>query len=184
MSFLFGGGSQATASKQQNELAAAMTDVTKYGLSQAKSTIPKAMSALQLPLDFWTKILSGDRQSIMSTLTPEVSSVSEQYQAGRKAASEFSPRSGGRAAGLSESRFKEAGDIQNLISGMRTTSADEVTQLGQILGNLGLGELGASTSAAGTGGKIATARREQSMEQAAGFGEAAGSMASILLGLI
>lgn len=184
MSFMFGGGNEKTNKTAQTNAINQATAVSTFGLDEAKSTIPKATAALDVPLNFWQKILGGDLSSITKSLQPEIGTVSDQYQAGRKAASEFSGRSGGRAASLEESRFKEAKDTSDLIATARPQAAESVTNIGQILAQLGLGETGVSTSAAGTAGNIATAGRDQAAAQNAQFSQAAGTMASILLGLI
>lgn len=174
-----GGGSNSQKTFEQTQ-----NDISQYGLTEAKKTIPLATDTLKLPLDFWKKILSGDRQTMMETLAPEIGSVSAQYQGARRAASEFSPRSGGRAAGLQESRFKESGDILGMMEKARPQAADAVTNIGQLMSQLGLGEMGTSVNASNSGGQIATQAREQDIANQQATGAGIGTLLSAVFGLL
>jgi hypothetical protein len=114
--------------------------------------------------------------SIMSLLQPQISSLSSQYGQIAKSNEEFAPRGGGRTAALQEQPFNEANQISTLVSGERNFAATEAAQLG-------LGELGASTSAAATGLQ-GTALQTQQADQAQQQQQQAGQSIGALLGLL
>lgn len=184
MSFLWGGGAQKTDRKNQFASESTLGNIAGDMSARGKSDLGTGEKMLQAPANFWQTLLSGDRTAMTSTLAPEISTVSSQYQAARKAASEFSPRGGGRTSDLSESRFKEGGDIQKLFEQGRVTAADKVTDISKIYSALGLSETGTAAGAAGTQGQVATAARGQSMQQAQQQGQAAGQLFSLLVGMV
>ena len=102
------------------------------------------------------------------------------YQTGRDTAESFAPRGGGRGATLEALPFQEAGDIEKLVAGARTTGAAGVSYVAQLLGELGLGELGAGTTAANSAfSNIQTAKDSQNAQNAQ-TGQAIGSMVALL----
>lgn len=120
----------------------------------------------------------------MSTLSPEVSSLSSMYDTGRKTAEEFAPRGGGRAAALEGLPFQKAGQIESLIGGARERGAAGVTGIAQLLGELGLGELGVGGQIAGsTFNQAEDAKRNQQQQQGA-LGAGIGSLIGLLAGAI
>jgi len=93
---------------------------------------------INLGADFWKKILTGDRSAAMSALSPEIGTISSQYQGARKAAAEFSGRSGGRAADLQTSPTDEAGKIENLMNTIGPEAAQQTTDICKFLASLGI----------------------------------------------
>lgn len=178
MSSLFGGGGGQT--KQQRELTGVETDIAKYGLSQAKSTIPAATSGLESSLNFFQTLLSGDRNAIAALESPDIINTQQQYESARKTADEFSPRGGGATAASEESRFSEASDIAKLFTSARSKGAEGVATISSMLANLGLGELGASSSAANAGFQNIETSKENQQQQQAGLGAGIGSLIALL----
>lgn len=176
---LFGGSGQTSAQKNLTNIQAS---TAQLGENLASTTLPSATSALQQPLNFFQALLSGNQQTIMSALSPEISSLSAQYNTGRQTAEEFAPRGGGRAAELEGLPFQEAGQIQNLVQGAQTEGAQGVTSIASILGELGLGELGASTSAASAADTEIQTSVENQQQQQAATGSAIGSLIGLLVG--
>ena len=83
---------------------------------------------------------------------------------------------------LEELPFRKAGEINKLVQGAREKGAAGMTTIGQLFGQLGLGELG-------TGGQIAGATVEQGQkalenqqQQAAAMGSAIGGLIALLVG--
>jgi len=180
VSGLFGGGGQTGAEKK---LTGAETQAVQFGLGQAEGTLPQATTALQGPLKFFQALLSGDRSTIMSALSPEISSLTSQYATASKTQQEFAPRGGGRAASLEEKPYAEAGTIEQLIQGAQETGAEGVSSIASMLGQLGLGELGVSSStAANTVSQLQTSQQNQQQQQAAA-GSAIGGLVALLAGL-
>ena len=89
-------------------------------------------------LGILSKLLGGDRQSVMEGAQPDVARVSDQYDAARKSIMQNSPRGGGRAMALNESRIKEAGDITTLLNQQRTEARKEAGSIGSQLISQGI----------------------------------------------
>jgi hypothetical protein len=117
----------------------------------APGLLSQGAGALTQAQNFWSALLSGDTTQMMQAMQPEVGSILSQYDASRRMTSEFGPRGSGTAGAIAQSRFKEAGDISNLLASGKQAAAGNLGNLGSMLSNLGLGAAGASTSAAGTG---------------------------------
>jgi hypothetical protein len=177
---LFSSGGQTS---EQKELTKTETQAAKFGLSSAESALPTATKAISQPLDFFKALLSGDRNTVMQTLQPEISSLTSAYNTGRKTAETFSPRGGGRGASLEELPFKKAADISNLVAGARTTGATGTADIGAMLAQLGLGELGAGGGiASSTVNQLETSKQNQQQQQAAA-GQSVGALIALLAGL-
>jgi hypothetical protein len=176
---LFGGGGQTS---EQKKLTTVQTQAAQTGLAAGQKTLPQGTDALQGPLNFFQALLSGDRNTIMSALNPEVSSLTAQYDTGRQTAESFAPRGGGRAAALESLPFQEAGTIENLVQGARATGASGVEQIGSFLAQLGLGELGTGSNIAGSAFNNIQTAKENQQQQQAGAGSAVGSLIGLLVG--
>jgi hypothetical protein len=164
----------------QKKLTGVETQAATYGLTQAQQTIPQATSALQAPLNFFQSLLSGNRNEIMSALSPSISTLSSEYDTGRKTAQEFAPRGGGRAAALEEEPFQEASQIESLVQGAQTEGAQGVASIASELADIGLGEMGvSSTTASNAFNQIQTAK-EDVQSEGASAGSAVGSLIALL----
>lgn len=175
------GGASAKNAKAQDALASELAATAAWGRTAAQTDLPAAKSLLQLPISYYQKLLSGDDSTLMEAVGPDVSTVSSQYQAARRAASEFAPRSGGRAQSLEETRYKEMADIQNLIRRARTGAPDALTQLAQILSNIGLSEMSGSNAALGGAGNLVSTARSQNMAKEEELGKGFADLISALL---
>lgn len=179
MCMITGCNGQTSAQKNLTNIEASTASL---GESQAATTLPAASSALQGPLSFFQALLSGNPQAIMSALSPQISSLTAQYNTGRQTAEEFAPRGGGRAAELEGLPFQEAGQIQNLVQGAQTEGAQGVEEVASLMTELGLGELGASTSAATSANSAIQTSLENEQQQASNTGSAIGSLIALLVG--
>jgi hypothetical protein len=181
---LFGGSGGQTS--EQKALTGAQTDISKFGLGEAKKNLPAATNALTAkggPLNFFQALLSGDRNAILAALNPEVDSLTSQYDTGRKTAEEFAPRGGGRGAALEELPFRKAGDINKLVSGARLTGASGVESIASLLGNIGTSELSGGIGASNAAFSNIQTAKENQQQQAASAGAAVGGLIALLVGL-
>jgi len=169
---------------QQKALTTAETNAATFGLNQAESTLPQATSILQQPLQFFQSLLSGNRQDIMSAIQPAVSSLTSQYETAKRTNNEFAPRGGGATAANAEAPYKEAGDISSLVFQGQQAGAAGVTQIGSLLADLGLGEMGtAGNIALGASSNLLSAQElktQQQQQLQTGVGSAIGSLVSLL----
>lgn len=85
-------------------------------------------------------ILSGNRNQILATESPEISSLLADYDRTRKAASQLQPRGGGRSALLNELPYKQVGDVNQLIQQARPRAAQQLAGVGAEQASIGLSE--------------------------------------------
>jgi hypothetical protein len=111
--------------------------------------LSRAQQAFGPAQDYWSRILRGDRSSVMGALAPEIESLTGQTQAVRQMQGELQPRGGPGAAYLSQLPYDVAGKIGGMISQARSGAAAGLAQLGGAQGQLGLGALGQQQGAAG-----------------------------------
>ena len=172
---------------QEKNLQQAEANAATFGLNQAESTLPKATSLLGQPLQFFQALLTGDRQTIMNTIAPAVSTITSQYETAKRANQEFAPRGGGATAANAEAPYKEAGDISQLVEGAQQEGAAGVTDIASLLGNLGLGELGTGTQAALGGASLAEQQRQfdtqTQQQQQQAWGSAIGGLVALIAGI-
>jgi hypothetical protein len=99
------------------------------------------------PLDFWNKILNGDRNAAMSVAGPSTDQLAEQTAAANRTQAEFSPRGGRRALMLGDKPLETMTSLNRGLLELRPRAAEETKSLGQILAQLGLGESGVAVNA-------------------------------------
>jgi hypothetical protein len=173
-------GSSGGQTKQEKALTTTETNIANYGLSQAQSTLPTATSGLESSLSFFQTLLSGNRNAIAAEVAPDVENIETQYDTAQKANAEFAPRGGGATAAQEESRFQEAASIAPLFTQARETGATGAASVSDMIAQLGLGELGVSSStAANTVGQLQTSQQMQQQQQAAA-GSAIGGLIALL----
>src|SRR6266478_3258935 len=119
---LFGGG-QPKQSAEEKALAKSQKEAVDVGVGGAKEDIPAARKALQDPLKFFQALLTGDRNTVMDVLGPEIKTLTAQYETAARSTEEFAPRGGGRTAVLEELPSKKAGDIATMVGGARREGA-------------------------------------------------------------
>jgi hypothetical protein len=98
-------------------------------------------------IDYWSRILSGNRGAAMSALAPEITKMGDQNTAEMRAASELMPRTGGRASLLQMQPFQNMRGVQSLFQSLRPQAATTMGNLGNNLMSNSLNALNAGTSA-------------------------------------
>lgn len=176
------------------------TDIVSKALGTFGSggnVFTQGVNALGSPLSYYEGLL-GNRQEALTAAAPEISTLQGQYNTAARAVSEFSPRGGGRVAQSAELPFTKQSAIQDVINKQRPQAAQGVTQIGQILadlglsqeqvatalGNLGLGEQGLSSSDWMNAANIRMGKAAQSNELLGGLGSAIGKLLPAVLGLL
>ncbi len=165
---------------EERALSSAQSSAVKLGVEGAKTDLPAARAAINLPADYFKKLLTGDRTALTETLSPEITTLHKQYETGRRTTEEFAPRGGGRTALMSELPFKEAADVSTLVHGARKEGASGMLDIGKILADLGVGEMGGAVSGANAGASRLSAERiaqgQISAQQQQEAGQAAGAL--------
>lgn len=167
---ILGGALAGRQSKQQKDAAQAQTDAIRQQMEISKQLSPIGINALTSAANYWSPLLSGNRQQMMQFLGPEISSIINQYGAASRQASEFMPRGGMTASFRGELPFQQASQIGNLMFGMRPLAASQLTGIGgtALSGGLG-GASGAAGGASALGGLLLN-QRGQAFNQAAAIG--------------
>lgn len=92
----------------------------------------------QPAIDYWSKLLSGDRQTINEAVGPETTRIAQNYEGAKTAATQFAPMGGGRSQLLAEIPFQRGRDISALISSLRPEAAKQLSAIAQQLSAMGL----------------------------------------------
>lgn len=182
------GGSSAPADPFGDKIKQAQLDLSSKSSSAGFGDLSTARKTFQLPINYWTKILTGGRYDALEALAPEVNTITSQYDAGTRAMSEFSPRSGGRTSAMEENRFRKNADITRTLLGARPAAAQGLLTAASGVGSMGTSELGignsalSGASATNLGGlNIALERQRLANENAGGIGSGLGSIFATLL---
>lgn len=151
---LLGAKKSADASKAQaatmSPLIQAQADTANFNRQQAAIDLPKARETLGSSLDFWNTILKGDRNAAMSLIGPTSDQQASQTAAANRNLSEFAPRGGRRTLMLGASPINTVTDANRNFLSLRASAPDKMTNIGQILAQMGLGETSAGTAAGGS----------------------------------
>lgn len=105
---------------------------------QGEAFLSKGAAAFDPAVNYWSKILSGDRGEINTLLGPEISRISQNYEGAAKAGSQFAPAGGGRSQLLAEMPFQRGRDISSLVAGLRPQAAQQLSTIANQLSALGL----------------------------------------------
>src|SRR2546427_9554149 len=105
------------------------------------NALKRAFAAFTGPLNYYSKLLGGDRQEMLQVVAPEVNAIRGQGATGRRALSQFAPRGGGTTSALAEEPFRESGAITDLLNKVRPEAAKGLTDIAGILGRLGTSEM-------------------------------------------
>jgi len=104
----------------------------------ATNFLQQGSQTFQPSIDYWTKILSGDRSEITGALAPEIGRISSGYDQASRTAGMFAPSGGGRSQLMAELPFQKARDISSLISTLRPQAAQQLSGIAAQLSQLGM----------------------------------------------
>jgi len=137
------GGPSATTQKAIDTLGQGMQ--AGYNTSNTLSNL--AGRAYNPVMDYWSRLLSGNRGAAMSALSPEIARMGDQNTAEMRAASELMPRTGGRATMMQSMPFQNMQNVQSMFQSLRPTAAGQLGTLGGTLQANATNALNASTNA-------------------------------------
>lgn len=96
-----------------------------------------AQQGIGSSMDYWSKLLSGNRGEMMSAMAPEVNRINAGYDQNKRSLLQFAPRGGGQAGMLASAPYKEQQDINSLFQTLRPQAAQQMGNLGLQAGGLG-----------------------------------------------
>src|SRR5881396_3537107 len=79
----------------------------QMGLGAAGPLLRQGQSAYGPVMDYWSRILSGNRGEMTSALAPEIEQIGQGYGAQTQALANLMPRGGGRATLLSQLPYQQ-----------------------------------------------------------------------------
>jgi hypothetical protein len=95
-----------------------------------------AESAFNPVVDYWGKMLTGNRGQLTSLLSPEINRINSAYSGAKQSMMNLAPRGGGRSALMSELPFRQAADVGNAFLGARPAAAQNLMGAGVSMGQL------------------------------------------------
>lgn len=170
------GGPSATTQKAIDTLGQGMQ--AGYNTSNTLSNL--AGRAYNPVMDYWSRLLSGNRGAAMSALSPEIARMGDQNTAEMRAASELMPRTGGRATMMQSMPFQNMQNVQSMFQSLRPTAAGQLGTLGGTLQANATNALNASTNAGRSIMDEELARQKASREAGGAFG---GGLFDVLSGM-
>ena len=109
------------------------------------------MQTLQAPIDFYTKLLSGDPATMTAALAPTANIISQQYEGAKSATGEGLPSGGFRSTAIAGLPFAQAGKVGDAALGLQSDAAKQLGSLGSAQAAIGQGESSTGLGVAGVG---------------------------------
>ena len=139
------GGSAKTAGDKSTDqpafnLMGLLQGSGSTGTQAGQGAFSEGVSSLQAPMQYFSKLLSGDPTATASAIQPAASQVMGQYDAAYKNITDNSARGGQRSGAIAENQNQKAGAVSSLISGVMPAAAAGLGQLGTSLAGLGTAE--------------------------------------------
>lgn len=143
--------SNQPVNSNQDPLTNSLNSTTNYQankgqqlISKGEGTTDAGIDKLQAPMDYFGKLLNGDRASISEAIQPQADAIAQQFGQIRQMFSQTGSRGGGTTSTLAQAPYKEVQDLQDEISKARASAAQ-----GQ--GSLALGESSVGLQQTGQG---------------------------------
>jgi hypothetical protein len=176
----FGGSSANTDRKFELQQMGSLSDIAKKLGPAGVSTMEGSTRDMQSIMNQLQKIMGGG-QPALEAMAPQVNTVASQYQSGRRAASEFAPRGGGRTSTLSDTSFKEMGDVQNMLFTESTKARGQAGSVAEAMANMGLAETGTGIAASQSVADIAAGHMDFQAKQDAAMGQGIGQLLGMMM---
>lgn len=109
-------------------------------LEQGRDVFGGGIQAFQQPFDYYSKILSGDRNATAAYLAPQTKMIDDQFAAATKASEQNMPMGGYRSQRLADLPFEKAGIVSQGILNAQPQAAQQLSQMAQTLASLGLNQ--------------------------------------------
>lgn len=143
-----GGSSSKTDRKTTLTGFGDLQNIFNFGLDTSKSlgttgqqTVGQGVNALGSSLNYFQKLMSGDRSVVSQAVAPETNAVQAQADAARRGqVASGTARGGGTASTNQTAQDKAMAEIDNFLFGARPSAAQQVSDIGGKLSSVGLGE--------------------------------------------
>ncbi len=131
--------------EQLNPLIQAQTKIATDQSNAGITNVDKATGDYDYVANYLKSLFSGSDDQLLSLL--DASGATTNLDENFQQAGELGVRGGQRAASLGQAGFNKDAMLNKLLSQLRFAAPDKLAGIAQGIGNLGLGELGSSTSA-------------------------------------
>lgn len=177
---------QATAlTQQQLDTQKQITDfLTKTG----GDLIGKGTSQLQGPLDYYNKLISGDRTAASSAVGPALSTLKNNQFSNLNNILKFSPRGGARGSSIGASDVASNASLTNILQNLKPNAIAGVTDIGKTFLGTGSGlfNSGSQSNASGTNAALnflnaSNSQANQQNSNLAGVGGSLGTLLALIL---
>jgi hypothetical protein len=144
-----GGSASKTDRSQQLAGYGDLGNIFNTGLNNSNADTNAGQNDLGTAAGFNSKILNGNRSSIMSALSPQIASITGQAnQAKKQQASLGTARGGGTNAGNQQQQQQVQGAISSVVGGAQPQAAKDMASIGSTETNAGQQALGTAGGAA------------------------------------
>jgi len=150
-----------SASKKQQPLINAQTDLARQQAEIAKSTQPyivpwyqRAGASFDPAFAHYRALASGDRDAIMREVAPQLADINSRYGSIISASRNLNPRSGAGASYNADLPFRAADEGQRVINTERASAYPALSAMAGQAANIGAGAAGVATNAGEGAGKL------------------------------
>lgn len=173
MDALFGGGK--AAKRDRSETLGGYTDsrnlfnfalpTAEAGAKTGAATTAAGTNAMGTGLDYWQKLMSGNRATTNQAIAPVANQQASAADAQRKQQSASgTARGGGTAAVNEEAKTKQMSDIDNILFGAQSEGATKVGEVGKSLAQTGTAQTGEAANILGIGANDVANRTTASLD--------------------
>jgi len=158
-------GGSAAKTDRKNELAGFgdLSNLFNFGMSSGKSETNQSQGLLGQAGQYYSSLLSGNRQATLSAVAPTVTAANAQTDAAKRGiAASGTARGGGSNATTLTLDDQKRSTIDNAISGAKAGAAGGATSVGGTMASQASNLLGMGANAATNLTSIASGSREES----------------------
>lgn len=130
---------------QLQPLIDSQTKISAASSTAGLADTKKASSDYDYVSSYLKKLLEGSDDDLLKML--DASGATKNIDENQQQASELGVRGGNRASILGQSGFSRDAALSNVLKQLRFSAPDKIASIAQAIGNLGLGEISASTGA-------------------------------------
>lgn len=158
-------------SRGERNAADAVTRNSELAGQYGEDLLGMSKDSLGPVYDYYRNLATGDRQSLMQYLSPEILAQTQGSRRAFQTSSELSPRSGVATEATSRIPMDNAAMISRLISGARPAGIAGLATLGTNTGSLGMAGLGQGTAGMNSMLGYESGRRRDATDAGAATGE-------------
>lgn len=170
------GKKAAQPNSQESALSDQLLKTSQDAAQRGGTLLDTSTGALNPALNYWTNILSGNRNAATYAMQPEINTANQQFANARNQVSTYAPMGGGRSAIMAQLPFQQSSLISNIITQARPQAAQNLAQTGLGIGNLGSQLYGTASNAGNSLLNYGLAQRQQAYNFGSGTAQGVGNL--------